>query len=169
MTGDRPGVPPHGDRRDPSPDAPSGDRRRTGPPPGRYGAPPAATPVTVRDLYGPSSAEQAAVLVNEVEGHLLARAERDRARREAEALCARLPWLTGAQAEDVRRHYTEQRLDLTRELLRATVARAEELRGEYEARYATLRRGLLKRHAACASAVLVCAVTAVTALSVLRR
>lgn len=131
-----------------------------------YGIP-AATPSSPASPSSP--AEQAGVLVNEVEGHLLAQAERDRARREAEALCARLPWLTGAQAEDVTRHYTAQRLDLTRELLRATIARAQELRGEYEARYATLRRALLRRHAACASAVLVCAVVLGTAASSLVR
>ncbi|WP_320774995.1 hypothetical protein [Streptomyces sp. CRN 30] len=155
MTGHRP-VPPHGDR--------SGE-----PPGGEPLTVSGGEPLTVRDRYGPSPADQATVLVNEVEGHLLARAELDRARREAQALCARLPWLTGAQAEDVTRHYTEQRLDLTRELLRATIARARELRGEYEARYATLRRGLLRRHAACASAVLVCAVAVGAALSTLPR
>ncbi len=148
MTGDRPDVPPH---------------------PDRSGGPPAPEPLTVRDLYGVPPAEQAAVLVTEVEGHLLAQAERDRARREAEALCARLPWLTGAQAEDVTRHYTEQRLALTCELLRATVARAEELRGEYEARFATLRRALLRRHAACAATVLAGAAAAASVLSAVTR
>ncbi|GGZ12898.1 hypothetical protein [Streptomyces poonensis] len=141
MTGDRPDVPPRGDR---------------------PGAPP-------RDGPGLPPAEQAAAFVNEVEGHLLAHAERERARREAEALCARLPWLTGAQAEDVTRHYTEQRLDLTRELLRATIARAAELRGEYEARYTGLRRSLLKRHAACAATVLACAAAVSTVPTALTR
>lgn len=103
-------------------------------------------------------------LANAVEGYLLARTHQDRARREAEDLCARMPWLTTAQAEDVTRHYLHQRLELTRRMLQDTVERAAQLRQEYEDRYAALRHDLLKRHAACAAAVIACA-SAVTTLA----
>ncbi|MEW2249271.1 hypothetical protein ACFW6K_20245 [Streptomyces sp. NPDC058733] len=112
---------------------------------------------------------QAAVLANEVEGFLLAEADRERARRDAEAFCARLPWLTTAQAEEVARLYTEEHIELTRQRLRQTLRRAAELRHEYEARYAELRHRLLIRHAVCASAVLACATGAGTALTTLLR
>jgi hypothetical protein len=95
-----------------------------------------------------------------VEGYLLLQAEREQAQREAEALCARLPWLTHGQAEDLTRHFTEQRLGLTREALQAIADRAKRLRGEYEARYATLRRTLLRRHAVCACLVMACSTVA---------
>ncbi|MFD8542446.1 hypothetical protein [Streptomyces sp. NPDC059649] len=101
---------------------------------------------------------QSAALANEVEGYLLVQAEREQARREAEALCARLTWLTTGQAQDLARHYTDQRLGLTRQALQVTADRAKRLRGEYEARYATLRRTLLRRHAACACLLFVCAI-----------
>ncbi|MFJ8946264.1 hypothetical protein ACIRG4_24030 [Streptomyces sp. NPDC102395] len=104
-----------------------------------------------------SGEDTGGALVNTVEGYLLARAHHDEARREAEELCDRLPWLTTAQAEDVSRHYVRQRVDLTRRMLRTTVDRAAELRREYEARYAALRRELLRRHIAFASAALACA------------
>ncbi|MGW5609782.1 hypothetical protein ACWEWI_27585 [Streptomyces sp. NPDC003753] len=93
-------------------------------------------------------------LAAEVEGYLLAHAEYDRAHREAEALCARLPWLTTAQAEDLVGHYVSQRLDITRQTLATIARRARELRDEYEARYTALRRALFKAHAACACALL---------------
>lgn len=109
------------------------------------------------------------VLANTVEGYLLARSHHDQARREAETLCGRMPWLTTAQAEDVTRHYVRQRIDLTRQMLLGTAERAVELRQEYEDRYAALRRDLLKRHAACACAVLVCAGAVSTLVCVLTR
>ncbi|MFI7015975.1 hypothetical protein [Streptomyces sp. NPDC050164] len=105
-------------------------------------------------------------LADEAEGYLLAHAHRDQARREAEDLCARMPWLTTAQAEELTGHYVRRRLDVTRQLLHSTVRRAEELRQEYESRYAALRHALLRRHAVCACAVLACA-GAVSALTVL--
>ncbi|MGW3151643.1 hypothetical protein ACWDG1_44970 [Streptomyces sp. NPDC001177] len=95
-------------------------------------------------------------IANDVEGYLLVRAEREQARREAEALCARLPWLTTGQAEDLTLHYIEQRLGLTRQALQATADRAGRLRGEYETRYRSLRRTLLQRHAATACVLLAC-------------
>ncbi|MDK1342795.1 hypothetical protein QNO09_05675 [Streptomyces sp. 378] len=75
---------------------------------------------------------------------------RTAARDEAAALCAALDWLTSAQCEEVAQVYVHHRLELTRRMLRTTVARAEQLRGTYEARYASLRPDLLKRHAAAA-------------------
>ncbi|MFH9003336.1 hypothetical protein ACH4E5_08830 [Streptomyces afghaniensis] len=105
-------------------------------------------------------------LADEAEGYLLAHAHRDQARREAEELCARMPWLTTAQAEELTGHYVRRRLDVTRQLLHSTVRRAEELRQEYESRYADLRHTLLRRHAACACALLACA-GGVSALTVL--
>ncbi|WP_309058379.1 hypothetical protein [Streptomyces sp.] len=114
-------------------------------------------------------AGQVSALVAEVEGHLMARAHLDEARREAEELCAGLPWLTSAQAEDLTRRYMHRRLDFTRRMLRGTAERAAQLRQEYEARYAELRRALLRRHVACACAVLVCAGGLSTLLGLLVR
>ncbi|MEU3979129.1 hypothetical protein AB0F77_03315 [Streptomyces sp. NPDC026672] len=93
------------------------------------------------------AAGQRGSVANEVEGYLLLHAEREQARHEAETLCARLSWLTTAQAEDLTLHYTEQRLGLTRQALQVTADRAQRLRGEYEARYRALRHSLLRRHA----------------------
>ncbi|MER7896763.1 hypothetical protein ABTX62_11710 [Streptomyces sp. NPDC096046] len=45
--------------------------------------------------------------------------------------------------------YVHHRLELTRRMLRTTVARAEQLRGTCEARYASLRRDLLKPCRGC--------------------
>jgi hypothetical protein len=90
----------------------------------------------------------------EAEGYLLARARHEEALRDAETLCARLPWLTGAQADDLTRQYVRQHIDLSRRMLLAVLERAESLRQEYEQRYAGLRRRLLKGHAAWACALL---------------
>jgi hypothetical protein len=108
-------------------------------------------------------------LAAEAEGYLLVRSHDDAARREAGELCARMPWLTTAQAEDLARHYRERRMALTRHLLRATVQRVDERRQEYEDRYQELRRALLRRHAACASAVMACAAGVGAAVGVLAR
>ncbi|CAL9652575.1 hypothetical protein [Streptomyces sp. enrichment culture] len=102
-------------------------------------------------------AGEVSALVAEAEGHLMAQAHIDEARREAEELCAGLPWLTSAQAEDLMHRYVQRRLDFTRRMLRSTVERAAQLRQEYEARYAALRRDLFRRHVVCACAVLACA------------
>ncbi|MFD5570625.1 hypothetical protein [Streptomyces cadmiisoli] len=111
---------------------------------------------------------RAAALASEVEGYLIARAERDDARREADALCARLPWLTTGQAEDLRRHYIDQRLNVTCRILRNAIRRTEHLHQTYEARYASLRRTLLRRHAAASCAVLACTSAIGAALTALR-
>ncbi|GGZ84774.1 hypothetical protein ACFOOM_23845 [Streptomyces echinoruber] len=122
-----------------------------------------------RDRTGRPPGEAGQALAAQAEGYLQARAHHAQARREAAALCARLPWLTTAQADEVTRHYIEQRLDLTRETLRTIVHRAEQLQGEYEARYALLRRALLRRHAAGACALLACAVGLGAALGTVTR
>ncbi|MEU0075225.1 hypothetical protein ABZ027_37670 [Streptomyces sp. NPDC006332] len=109
------------------------------------------------------------LLADTVEGYLLARTHHDQARREAERLCARLPWLSTAQAEDVTRHFVHQRIELTRQMLLSTTERAAELRQEYECRYVELRRALLRRHAACASALLACTGAVCTAACLLAR
>ncbi|MEV5434024.1 hypothetical protein [Streptomyces sp. NPDC052701] len=122
-----------------------------------------------RGRGGRAWAGDASALAAEAEGYLLARAHHDAAYREARALCAKLPWLTTAQAEEVTRCYVEQRIELARQTLRATVRRADELRQEYEARYRLLRRALLRRHAAGAAAFLACATAAGAAVSVVAR
>ena len=78
-----------------------------------------------------------------LEGYLLCQSEISGARAEAEAFAGRLPWLTEAQREEVIRLYAEERLELSRRLLRRIVDRCGELRGEYTARYEELRRRLL--------------------------
>jgi hypothetical protein len=93
----------------------------------------------------------------EMEAHLIAHTHRERARQEARELCARMPWLTSAQAEDLARHYVPLRIGLSRRMLREVTERADQLRREYEARYQELRRDLLRRHAAAACATLACA------------
>jgi hypothetical protein len=123
----------------------------------------------IKDGGGHPHGDQASALTAEAEGYLLAHAHYDDARREAQALCARMPWLTATQAEEVTYHYVEQRIDLARDMLRGTIRRADELRQEYEARYQELRRDLLKRHAACASAVLACATGLCAAVCLLSR
>ena len=110
-----------------------------------------------RGRRGTPDGEPSSVLADETEGYLLAHAHRHQARREAEDLCARLPWLTTAQAEELTAHYVRRRLDVTRQLMLGSLRRAAELREEYESRYAELRRALLRRHAAGACAVLACA------------
>ncbi|KOX06189.1 membrane protein [Streptomyces sp. NRRL B-1140] len=108
-------------------------------------------------------------MADETEGFLLAHSHRDQAQQEAEELCARMPWLTTAQVEEITGHYVRRRLDVTRQLMLGTVRRADELRQEYESRYIRLRRALLRRHAAGACAVLACAAGAGALAGVLTR
>ena len=107
------------------------------------------------------------MLASQVEGYLLIQAEREQALREAAALCAGLPWLTSAQSEDLTSRYCEQRVHLTRRTMQSVATRAGQLREEYEARYAALRRRLLKRHVVCASLLLVCSGTLISAFQLL--
>ncbi|MEU7721417.1 hypothetical protein [Streptomyces tibetensis] len=113
--------------------------------------------------------EPRSALAEETEGFLFAHSHRDGAQREAEELCARMPWLTTAQSEELTGYYVRRRLDITRQLMLGTVRRADELRQEYENRYAHLRRALLRRHAAGACAVLACAAVAGALADVLTR
>ncbi|MES4904444.1 MULTISPECIES: hypothetical protein [unclassified Streptomyces] len=80
-----------------------------------------------------------------LEGYLLCQSELGDARAEAEAFAGRLAWLTAAQREEVVRLYTEERVELSRRMLRRIVDRCEELRAEYTTRYDELRRRLLCR------------------------
>jgi hypothetical protein len=80
-----------------------------------------------------------------LEGYLLCQSELGDARAEAEAFAGRLSWLTAAQREEVVRLYTEERVELSRRMLRRIVDRCEELRAEYTARYDELRRRLVFR------------------------
>ncbi|MEV6654544.1 hypothetical protein [Streptomyces sp. NPDC051219] len=89
------------------------------------------------------SPEERAAGIARVEGFLMAQAEWDRARAQAQAFAARMPWLTTAQYEEVVRLYTEERIALSRHILRAAATRAGELRAEYAARYRTVRQRLL--------------------------
>ncbi|WP_280885339.1 hypothetical protein [Streptomyces sp. LBL] len=104
-----------------------------------------------------------------IEGYLLAHTHHQQAHREAEHLCARMPWLTSAQAEDLTRHYVRRRIDLTGQMLLTTTERAAQLRQEYEDRYAALRGDLLRRHAVCACALLACAGGVTTVACLLTR
>ncbi|MEU2060861.1 hypothetical protein [Streptomyces sp. NPDC013455] len=125
--------------------------------------------MTSPGAHGAPLNRQSAAFANEVEGYLLLHAEREQAQREAEALCACLPWLTTGQADDLTRHYLEQRLGLTRQALQVTADRAKRLRGEYEARYATLRRTLLRRHAVVACLLFGCSTAASAGVGLLTR
>ncbi|MFI5976088.1 hypothetical protein [Streptomyces sp. NPDC051452] len=116
--------------------------------------------MTSPERPGSPLAGQGRSIADEAEGFLLVNAEREQARYEAETLCARLPWLTTGQAEDLTRHYVDQRLGLTRQALQTIADRAKRLRGEYETRYARLRRTLLKRYAAGVTVLLACALGA---------
>ncbi|QCX78020.1 hypothetical protein C9F11_21950 [Streptomyces sp. YIM 121038] len=86
---------------------------------------------------------EAALLIHEIEGHLLVESARTESRAAAARFTARLDWLTQAQREEVERVYTEDHLALTRHIWRRTAHRSRELRTEYETRYRSLRRRLL--------------------------
>lgn len=106
--------------------------------------------------------EDARVLVNEVEGHLLIAAARRDGRAAAARFTASFDWLTGAQRDEIERCFEAEYLALTRSSWQHTAERARAVRGEYEEAYRGLRRrlvaGLLL---ACAAAL---AVTALVAL-----
>ncbi|MDT9682372.1 hypothetical protein RND61_09860 [Streptomyces sp. TRM76323] len=82
--------------------------------------------------------------INRVEGYLLAQAELLNAREQGEAFARRMPWLTTAQHEEVARLYAEDRIELSKKVLRTIADRCVELRGEYTARYTRLRQRLLR-------------------------
>ncbi|WP_328630167.1 hypothetical protein [Streptomyces sp. NBC_00356] len=75
----------------------------------------------------------------QMEGYLLWNSKVTEAHAQAEAFTDRLEWLTGAQREEVRRVFVEERLVFHRAALGQIVARAAELRTEYEKRYERLK------------------------------
>ncbi|MBA4864174.1 hypothetical protein H1V43_23015 [Streptomyces sp. PSKA54] len=114
----------------------------------------------------PEDAEAAAGIA-QLEGYLLCQAEIRTARAEGDAFARRMAWLTTAQHEEVARHYADERLALSKELLGAVAARCVELQDEYEARYLALRQRLLCR---CVALLLVsCALSAAAGFLTLYR
>ncbi|MFG2793230.1 hypothetical protein [Streptomyces sp. NPDC048419] len=89
------------------------------------------------------SSEDAQVLLDEIEGHLLIAAAREEGRTAATRFSAPFDWLTEAQREEVERRFETEYLALARGSWQHTAERARELRGEYEEVYRGLRRRLL--------------------------
>lgn len=89
------------------------------------------------------SSEDAQVLLNEIEGHLLIAAAREEGRTAAMRFSAPFDWLTEAQREEVERRFETEYLALARGSWQHTAERAHEMRGEYEEVYRGLRRRLL--------------------------
>ncbi|MEV6568733.1 hypothetical protein [Streptomyces kronopolitis] len=81
--------------------------------------------------------------LNEIEGFLLREAEKDRARRRAEAFSAGLPWLTDTQRREVELHYCRDQRDASWAYLERVAHRSATLRTEYEDVYRALRRRLI--------------------------
>ena len=81
--------------------------------------------------------------LRQLEGYLLWEAESAAARAGAEEFADRLPWLTGAQREEVVRICTADRLEVSRAVIHRIADRARELQGEYSTRYRTLKIRLL--------------------------
>ncbi|TQJ91960.1 hypothetical protein [Streptomyces sp. SLBN-31] len=107
------------------------------------------------------SGEDARVLVNETEGHLLIAAVHRDGRAAAARFSAPLDWLTRAQREEVERRFEAEYLELARASWEHTAERAREVRGEYEEAYRGLRRRLLAGWLlACAAAMAVTALVA---------
>ncbi|MGA4840677.1 hypothetical protein [Streptomyces sp. G45] len=84
-----------------------------------------------------------ALLIHEIEGHLLVESARAESRAAAGRFAGRLPWLGAAERGEVERVFADEHLALTRAMWRRTARRCEELRGEYEERYRVLRLRLL--------------------------
>ncbi|MEV0444414.1 hypothetical protein AB0I84_05705 [Streptomyces spectabilis] len=91
----------------------------------------------------PVAPAEAALLIHEIEGHLLVESARTESRAAAARFTARLDWLTRAEREEVERAYAEDHLALTHHTWRHTAHRCQELRTEYETRYQHLRRRLV--------------------------
>ncbi|MER6423023.1 hypothetical protein [Streptomyces sp. NPDC001137] len=89
------------------------------------------------------SSDDAQVLLNEIEGHLLIAAAREEGRTAAARFSAPLGWLTQAQREEVERRFEAEYLAVARTSWQHTAVRAQELREEYEDAYRDLRRRLL--------------------------
>ena len=102
------------------------------------------------------SSEDARVLLNEIEGHLLIAAAREEGRTAAARFSAPFDWLTEAQREEVERRFESEYLALARVSWEHTAERAREVRGEYEEVHRALRRRLLAGWLlACAAVVAV--------------
>ncbi|MFE7861393.1 hypothetical protein [Streptomyces sp. NPDC057403] len=100
--------------------------------------------------------EDARVLVNEVEGHLLIAAARRDGHAAAARFTAPFDWLTRAQREEIERRFEAEYLALARSSWEHTAERARAVRGAYEETYRGLRRRLLAGWLlACAAAVAV--------------
>ncbi|MFB7635994.1 hypothetical protein ACFC0M_34315 [Streptomyces sp. NPDC056149] len=97
----------------------------------------------MNDETGAGGDVRMAEAINEIEGFLLWEAERERARTRAAEFCARLPWLTTAQREDVAAHYCREQHETTRSYLERVAARSAALRAEYEVAYRTVRRRMV--------------------------
>ncbi|GGV18733.1 hypothetical protein GCM10010245_31720 [Streptomyces spectabilis] len=91
----------------------------------------------------PVAPAEAALLIHEIEGHLLVESARTESRAAAARFTARLDWLSRAEREEVERAYAEDHLALTHRTWRHTAHRCRELRTEYETRYRALRNRLL--------------------------
>ncbi|MGW2567290.1 hypothetical protein [Streptomyces sp. NPDC001537] len=102
------------------------------------------------------SSDDARVLLNEIEGHLLIAAAREEGRTAAARFSAPFDWLTQVQREEVERRFEAEYLAVARTSWRHTAERARELREEYEGAYRDLRRRLLAGWLlACAAVVAV--------------
>ncbi|MDQ0938557.1 hypothetical protein [Streptomyces sp. V1I1] len=97
----------------------------------------------------PPTKQETAAGINKIEGYLLYQAELRTARSEAEAFARSMPWLTTAEQDEIARRYAEQRVNLSKQMLRAIAARCTELNSTYTARYLALRRRLLSLSVAC--------------------
>jgi len=102
------------------------------------------------------SSEDARVLLNEIEGHLLIAATREEGRTAAARFSAPFDWLTQDQRELVERRFESEYLALARASWDRSAERSRTLRGEYEEAYRDLRRRLLAGWLlACAAVVAV--------------
>ncbi|MBY8346033.1 hypothetical protein LXH13_36235 [Streptomyces spinosirectus] len=89
------------------------------------------------------NSEDAQVLLNEIEGHLLIAATREEGRTAAARFSAPFDWLPQDRREEVERRFETEYLALARASWQHTAERAAEVRDEYEAAYRDLRRRLL--------------------------
>ncbi|MEU9116145.1 hypothetical protein AB0D04_31350 [Streptomyces sp. NPDC048483] len=82
-------------------------------------------------------------VITEIEGYLLWEAEKERARAQAAAFCAGMPWLTDSQRTEVELRYCQDQCDVTQAYLERVAARSASLRAEYDGAYRSLRRRLI--------------------------
>ncbi|MEV6949669.1 hypothetical protein AB0N07_48795 [Streptomyces sp. NPDC051172] len=89
------------------------------------------------------SSDDAQVLLNGIEGHLLISAAREEGRTAAARFSAPFDWLTQAQRVEVERRFEAEYVGLARTSWQRTAERSRELREEYEEAYRLLRQRLL--------------------------